>query len=340
MGYLREICLRNFQKHKDFRLLFDPGVNTIVGPTDIGKSSVVRAIRWVVFNRPLGDFFITRGEKFCSVSLYFLGEGEVVREKGEGINRYVLSSNGDKLILDSVGTDVPIKVRNFLRMGDVNFSLQHDPPFLFGLSGGELTRRLDDYFGLSEIEGIVNEVIRRERQVSSELSVLDTELEEVEGSISRLVWVREALSFLEGLERDIEEKSILEKEWIEISNILGDIGEFERRLRDVNECLSFYEEMGEFEELLKLKDVYCRISDLVKEIEGYYSLGLEEVFDLVCWIESRVEEVMSNREKFSVLCSIVKEFLQLEEEERSLSIELKRLREELKVCPLCGSRFE
>lgn len=53
MGQMRmisKITIRNFQTHKKSELEFTDGVNLIVGSSDNGKSSVIRAFRWLAEN--------------------------------------------------------------------------------------------------------------------------------------------------------------------------------------------------------------------------------------------------------------------------------------------------
>ncbi len=57
---INSLSLKNFKSWKDTLLEFHKGVNAIVGTTDAGKSNVIRAIRWVVFNRPSAESRIYR----------------------------------------------------------------------------------------------------------------------------------------------------------------------------------------------------------------------------------------------------------------------------------------
>ena len=45
--------IKNFQSHKNTTIDFDKNINSICGETDNGKSAVIRAIKWIVENRPL-----------------------------------------------------------------------------------------------------------------------------------------------------------------------------------------------------------------------------------------------------------------------------------------------
>ena len=51
---ISKIELKNIQSHKDTTIELDPGINIIVGSSNNGKSTIMRAINWVTYNRPLG----------------------------------------------------------------------------------------------------------------------------------------------------------------------------------------------------------------------------------------------------------------------------------------------
>ena len=43
--YLAELTITNFRKLRDAKLKFQPGLNVLVGPNNVGKSAVVDALR-------------------------------------------------------------------------------------------------------------------------------------------------------------------------------------------------------------------------------------------------------------------------------------------------------
>ena len=49
---------------------FDSSLNVIVGPSDQGKSAIIRALKWALYNEPSGDFYKGR-RKECSVTIIF-----------------------------------------------------------------------------------------------------------------------------------------------------------------------------------------------------------------------------------------------------------------------------
>ncbi|MDO5041249.1 MAG: AAA family ATPase [Peptoniphilus sp.] len=78
MIYISKLEIENFQSHKYTLLDFDKGLNVIVGNSDSGKTAIIRAIKWALYNEPQGDYFIRQGDKNISVSVYF-NTGAIVK---------------------------------------------------------------------------------------------------------------------------------------------------------------------------------------------------------------------------------------------------------------------
>lgn len=137
---ITRIELNNFQAHKHTVIDLDKGVNVITGETDNGKSSIVRAIRWVVENYPQGIDKINSNwnedlKEPLSVKLY-TENGYVERIRTKDRNGYNICKNGEKEIkLDAIGKgNVPKEVTEFLNVSDVNFQYQLDPPYLLSMT--------------------------------------------------------------------------------------------------------------------------------------------------------------------------------------------------------------
>jgi len=61
MSLIRSLEIENFQSHELTKLDLHKGLNVIVGPSDQGKSALIRALRWLCYNEPKGtDFFSCR----------------------------------------------------------------------------------------------------------------------------------------------------------------------------------------------------------------------------------------------------------------------------------------
>ena len=49
-----KIKIENIQSHKNTELNLSNGINVIVGSSNNGKSAILRALYWAIYNRPLG----------------------------------------------------------------------------------------------------------------------------------------------------------------------------------------------------------------------------------------------------------------------------------------------
>ena len=110
MRYIQKLVLENFQSHKHSEIEFDPYLNVIVGPSDQGKSAIIRALKWVLFNEPAGDFFIRKGESKCSVTVIFNDGTKLIRFRSKAKNTYhVYDKSGKPMVFEGFGTSVPWK---------------------------------------------------------------------------------------------------------------------------------------------------------------------------------------------------------------------------------------
>ena len=64
---IQSIRLINFQSHKDSFIEFSPNDTVLIGTSNSGKTAVLRALDWILKNRPLGTSFIRHGASECVV---------------------------------------------------------------------------------------------------------------------------------------------------------------------------------------------------------------------------------------------------------------------------------
>src|SRR5690554_5109154 len=99
--------IQNFQSHKETLLEFEPGVNVIIGPSDSGKTAILRALYWLVWNRPLGDAFRSSWGGDTKVVLE-TKDGMVKRFKGkEDHYKLFYDPPFDPIEFKAFGTQVP-----------------------------------------------------------------------------------------------------------------------------------------------------------------------------------------------------------------------------------------
>jgi exonuclease SbcC len=167
--YIKRAKLKNFQAHTDTLIEFGPGINVIVGNTDVGKSSIIRALRWVMRNYPLGDSVwntaaLEEGDP-CVVGLALDVDGQeikVIRRREKTGNFYKLIEDGGKpKEFGGFKNEVPEPIRRYVGEPvvfgkdfsyDLNLSPQLEVPFLISENSRNITRVLGKLTGIDVLD--------------------------------------------------------------------------------------------------------------------------------------------------------------------------------------------
>jgi exonuclease SbcC len=176
---LEKMRVENFQAHELLDIEFDPLITTLVGPSDVGKSSILRALRWCCLNRPRGDGFIRRGSKRMRVRLKVSDgtqDSTIRRERGGSENVYALGKEEYR----AFSNDVPQSIQDVLNLSELNFVGQHDAAFWFNLSPSEVARQLNKMVDLDSIDRATVSLSQHLRQLKAEMGVVSGRLEEAE----------------------------------------------------------------------------------------------------------------------------------------------------------------
>ncbi|HHV83591.1 MAG TPA: AAA family ATPase [Tepidanaerobacter syntrophicus] len=170
MGLIKSLRLINFQSHKDTKIDFDEGLTVILGQTDQGKSAIIRALKWVLYNEPRGTDFIMAGCKLCRVSLEMDDGSVIIREREGQRNRYILIQNGKEEVFEGFGNTVPLEIARAhgipkIRIDKdaasaVNLAEQLEPPFLISESGGNRAKALGRLVGIHIIDAAQRTVLK------------------------------------------------------------------------------------------------------------------------------------------------------------------------------------
>jgi exonuclease SbcC len=196
---IEKLVLKNFQRHESLTIEFDPQITTLIGPSDAGKSAIIRALLWLATNRPAGDSFVRHGSELASVSLWVDGH-KITRQRGKGVNRY--SIDGKELA--AFGQGVPEEISRLLNIDEINISRQHQPHYLFADSPGEVARQLNAVINLGAIDATLAKLGAELRQAKAVVGVSEQRLATARADRDRLAWVGEAEQSLLLLEQKIE----------------------------------------------------------------------------------------------------------------------------------------
>jgi exonuclease SbcC len=233
------IEVKNFQSHKNSLLNFHPGVNAIVGTSDSGKSAIIRAVRWLWQNRPLGDSFrshwITEKDP-TSVRLQVEGENTnqpiITRHKRTTV--YNIYRIDDAPVMEGFGTSVPEEIVGILNMDSLNLQGQHDnPAFLLSESPGEVARVLNRTVRLDVLDEAVRLLSRDVRRNRGEAERARGDVKERKAELRETEWVVEAEEALENAEALHGVWKAMEERCDDLSSILYRSREVEGLIQDL-----------------------------------------------------------------------------------------------------------
>jgi len=213
---IEKLRIRNFQKHDDLLVKFDERITTIVGPSDAGKSAILRALRWVLLNQPDGDAFIRDGQKEVTVALRV--DGHTIKRRRGKANEYVL----DKKSLVSFGRgNVPDLVSRITNVSDENFQLQHEAPFWFDLSAGEVSKRLNAIVDLQVVDGSLAVASKMARERAAQAKIMLKAVQDSKNAKKRLEYVPTLVEEFEKLTETHEAAVIAAQSASKLSSVIS-----------------------------------------------------------------------------------------------------------------------
>ena len=208
---IRKIKLNNFQAHLSSEIEFHTGINAIVGRSDSGKSSIIRAINWAKDNRPLSNNYPNesivnaKGNLTGESSVEIINDrGNLKRTKDKDFNGYSINGN----VLKAIGSELPSQVIDFFDMNGVNVQRQLDSHFLLSETPGQVAKFLNELVNLSDIDLYFSAAEKKKRKIKVDMNYLAEEIDEKQKEIKSLDWVdgaRELLEEIKQIKNELDE---------------------------------------------------------------------------------------------------------------------------------------
>jgi DNA repair protein SbcC/Rad50 len=219
--YISKIVLENFQAFDKGEFVLSPNLNILVGVSNVGKSSVARALSLVLFNQ-WDKSWCKFGAKYCRVSVLTDSGVEVVREKGDKVNRYILRiPSQPEQVFESFGTGVPEQVQQALHIHEVqvdttdklnlNLAGQMDALFLLSQTGSYRAKVLGKLSGATFLDHAIRELNKDKRQVTAEKNSKDLEIVELQAQASKLEAVESYSTVISDLESKLTSLAVAQQ---------------------------------------------------------------------------------------------------------------------------------
>lgn len=186
----------NHQGHRETLLEFSKGVNVIFGLSLSGKTSLLRSMGLIIYNRPSGCKFYSNfatNSGSTTIELKPVGKLPIILEKmvkRKKDKTKELDSTTYKYGSDTftgVAREVPDTIKNVFNISELNIQKQFDGPFLILSSAGEFAKTINRVTKLDKVDDWVRDFTKKINLTKNEVEWLEKQSKEIEQELSKYV---------------------------------------------------------------------------------------------------------------------------------------------------------
>lgn len=254
MKKISRIEIVNFQSHSYTDLYLSDGVNVIVGPSDSGKTAIIRAIKWVLFNEPSGSSFIKRGEEYAKVVLYFNDNTIIERGRSKKKNYYILKKDVKEERYEGFGHNVPQDIEEAAEIHKLSINNQNiivsiadqlESPFLITEAPSVKSTAIGILAGTDIIDKasstLSKEIYEEKNNLKAQESLLKLQKEELsqyeylKEEKENLIKIKTIIDKAEFLENRLDKLSIVNQRYLSIVQEIKNTENELSRLKNISE---------------------------------------------------------------------------------------------------------
>ena len=261
--HLTKVEIKNFLSHKHTVIDLHPDLNVLIGETNSGKSAILRAILWCLYNEPKGIEFLRTGEKKVSVTCHFSNGYQIERTRTDSQSGYyeITDANGEKQRFSGFGNEVPIQIFDLHQMPAVflakdmamklNVNEQLEGPFLIAESPQRKAQMVGRLVGTQYIDHAIKqlnkEVLGHQRTLKVYLEQIKKWEKESE-QYEDLPLLAEQLDYFESL---VETQERLEQEIKQLTELKSEDERCQQNIQETMKRLAAFPDLSNFETLIE-----------------------------------------------------------------------------------------
>ena len=196
---IQEVTIEGYQSHTNSTFRLSSGLTVITGPSDAGKTAIIRALRWFAFNEPTGEAFlhtirnpdgsIKEAVDQVKVSVTFDNGITITKTRRKGKTTYTHSAFPTAW----EKAEIPPEIKETLGLvkqqyGDfetcLNFAFQLDAPFMLSESASVGAKVLGKLAGTEIVDKSISEVNKKTHQTRNDISYADKQIGEIDVSLT------------------------------------------------------------------------------------------------------------------------------------------------------------
>lgn len=302
-----KVQVRGFQSLYSLDLELAP-FTVLVGPSNSGKSALVRALNTLTTNNSkFGAGVTSFGESVTSVRAT-VDDTEIayVRDT-KGVSYFLEDKKFTKL-----GGKVPDEVALVLRVGGINFASQFAIPYLLSESGSSVARTFGELTNVTLLFEAAREGNRRKISSRQTLKTRQEDFERLRPRLEEFSDLKDKLRIQSETEALIEKAELLYSDKTRLASMIETLSTSISALAQVPEVVV----LPSLDEVQKLNDVCYRLRTLLNKAKDL----IDTVKELTPSLKDLEDSIVVLRD--SVEAAQEKHF------------------ESLKVCPTCGKELD
>jgi len=348
---IKSLEIRNLQSWKRGIFNFVPGVNVIIGVSDSGKSAIIRAIRRVVWNRPLGDSFRSTWGGRTSIKL--TTTDDITIKRVEDTEKYYELSTIDKPF-KAIGTDVPQEIQEVLNLNEINLQRQHDNEFLLSQTPGEVAQHFNRMAHLEKIAIGQANIKKWVNQLKNGVISKEADLKKNESEYAQYTYLEKMEIDIEVLEKTEETRQTKQQSLSKLKSILKQVQQIQDDIEEKTNLLELEKPVNAILSLVTQRKEKAKVLAHLKEIcreikeKGHEIEKLEEVLTLNTQVNDLLDLYSSRKQKqveYDHLKNIHQRIISNSQQIKLKETEYSRLHTEFEkamgdMCILCGQSIK
>lgn len=348
--YFTELKVKGFGQHIERVVKFTPGLNVLVGESEVGKTMLIRALYLLIENSPRGGEKLYQSwftDEPLSVQLKD-DQGNVIRRKR---NKYYLNG-GDPL--KAFGTGVPEPIRELFNFKEINWQKQLHPHYLLFSTGGSAGKILNNATGMAVQELLITDIKSDLSNSKSEIKRLKKNNDEYQQTLERLKHVTrfrmkaeaiinmEAEAIETGKKTDRLENILIQLE--EIDKIKNAYRKVEKHMETLNKILEDYKEVDVYNAMIKK---LIHLLNKANQIEIFDHTKMVDYLQRLQRLERLNSELTTAKATINLLDKYIREVKEQKEFQQKYLAEMKQIEKELEdtfhnlgYCPFCNREIK
>ena len=286
---LKKLRIVNFESHKDTTIEFSNGFNVFQGDSNGGKSSIIRAISAVCYNKWSNES-VRVGETQTVIQLTTdLGFVKLIKNPKEKINAYSCKKfeTNEDFYFQSVGTTVPPIVSQLTGMRQLNIgdSITDVPNIMYQLqkhymlaqvSGKSCTSNLvarifDKVIGLGGMQELINQISSSMLSQKKSVTKYISQVQQLKSKLIPQQIIQQKQVKLEKITKLRKQISDLKQKFQFSNSLMQQFEKYNEKLKQLDYNLIDFDVescVNQMNDIVSLKQKCCLANDLVVKNES------------------------------------------------------------------------